>query len=58
MTQNIEQMITKYQSSPEELTDFLQHILQICIKNDQLDNAHSILDSMYNYVFPKEDLKQ
>lgn len=44
MSFNIEEIVGKYQANElDELVNFLSDLLNICIKNDKMDNAHSIL---------------
>ena len=44
MSFNIEEIVGKYQANElDDLVNFLSDLLNICIKNDKMDNAHSIL---------------
>jgi len=43
MSNNIEEIVGYRGNEPEELINFLNNLLNICIKNDKMDNAHAIL---------------
>ncbi|KAM3140536.1 hypothetical protein pb186bvf_007348 [Paramecium bursaria] len=53
MTKNIEEMISQV-TNLDDLTEFLNQVLQVCVKNDKFENAKQILTQMLKVLQDKD----